>query len=82
MIWKSIFVLIAAIGYGCSTTNTIEQDKNLSAGEIGCAPSEIEIYDSTKYEQFKTHNWTAVCKGESYICSYQVSSGASCSLAK
>ena len=46
---------------GCSTS-----PKTLSAGQIGCAPSQIEI--SNENTDWYAETWVATCKGKKFIC--------------
>ena len=59
----TLFVSAAAFLGGCGADL-----KNVSSGEIGCAPKDIEIQDDSGYFG-NSRTWTAVCNGKEYFCS-------------
>lgn len=59
---KWIALLIAAPLFGCAGSLA-----SVSAGHIGCAPSQIEISDEEM--GFNTTSWTATCGERVYSCS-------------
>jgi len=61
---------------GCTNARI---SQNLSSGVIGCPASQIKIQNETATTIGGMHNWTAICKGQSYICSYQETTGVNCS---
>lgn len=60
---------------GCMTNPAISKD--LTSGQIGCSPTDITILNETA-RMGGTHTWTAVCKGNQYICNYHTTTGAKC----
>ena len=52
---------------------TVDDMKDLSSGLVGCSPNEITIEDPGSTST--TNNWTAICKGKTFKCSYQYHSG-------
>ena len=50
--------------------------RSLAAGAIGCAPAEIGIKHETQTRSI--HNFTAVCRGTEYFCSYMYPNPISC----
>ena len=65
---KCLFLLPFFLLVGCMSVGDM---KGLSSGHIGCSPNEITIEDpgSTSI----TNNWTAICKGKTFICSQDLS---------
>lgn len=61
---------------GCTNARI---SKNLSSGAIGCPANQIKIQNETASTIGGMHNWTAICNGISYICSYQETTGVNCS---
>ena len=59
-----LFFLLA----GCTTTSDMQ---GLTSGHIGCHPNEITIKNPSNSSV--TNNWTAVCKGKTYICNQDMS---------
>ena len=52
---------------------TVDDMNGLSSGLVGCSPNEITIEDPGSTST--TNNWTAICKGKTFKCSYQYASG-------
>lgn len=74
-----LFIMFLSTLSACKTNPNISRD--LTAGQIGCSPDEIGIENETA--RFSgTHTWTAICKGEQYICSYHSTTGTKCTLKK
>ena len=71
------FMLLASVIAGCTSARI---SRNLSSGAIGCPSQEIQITNETAGIE-GTHNWTAVCKGQTFICSYHTTTGANCTKA-
>ena len=63
-------ILMTLVLVGC-TSAMINQQKSISAGQIGCSPEDIRIVD--KPSMMKAH-WTAECRGRKFICSQQSAS--------
>lgn len=51
----------------------IDNRKNASSGQIGCAPADIQISDGGKL------TWTAICRGKVFYCT--TGDGTSCKAA-
>lgn len=71
----SVASILAFSIAGCMTNPNISKD--LSSGQIGCSPSDITIENETA-SMGGTHTWTAICKGEQYICNYHTTTGTKC----
>lgn len=72
------FLTVMAIGLavaGCSTTNE-RVSKALASGAVGCPTDEVQIENETATG--KIHNFTAVCKGQRYACSYMYPNPIAC----
>ena len=63
---KKFLALLILPVIGCSSSRSFKQ---ISAGRIGCLPSEIEISQKDKSKTGET--WVATCKGRQYVCSSQ-----------
>lgn len=73
---KLIFVFASMLLLTACTSARVS--KNLSSGVIGCPANQITIQNETATVD-GLHNWTAICNGVSYICSYQTTTGVNCS---
>ncbi|MFZ5896858.1 MAG: hypothetical protein ACOY0T_37725 [Myxococcota bacterium] len=60
--WKWIMPLVALPLFGCAGSLA-----SVSAGHVGCAPSQIEISDEVM--GFSSTSWTATCGERVYTCS-------------
>ena len=65
---KYLFLLPLFLLTGCLSVGDM---KGLSSGHIGCSPNEITIEDPSSTSI--TYNWTAICKGKTFICSQDLS---------
>ncbi len=75
---KKIILMLAFFSIllaGCITNPRISKD--LTSGQIGCSPGDIEIRDETAGIG-GTHTWTAICKGKQYVCNYHTTTGSKC----
>jgi hypothetical protein len=63
-----LFLLPFFLLVGCMSVGDM---KGLSSGHIGCSPNEITIEDPDSTSI--TYNWTAICKGKTFICSQDLS---------
>ena len=56
------FLLLATLSLGgCAA-----QMQQLSAGQIGCPPDEVQI--SNDQTHFSSRTWEATCRGKSFMC--------------
>ena len=64
---KLLFIVGILLLSGCARTISFYQD--ITSGEIGCSPKQIEI---TNLEEIRFGypriTWTATCKGKKYYC--------------
>ena len=63
-----VISLVAVLVLVCACTTT-SQVKSLSAGVIGCQQEDITIADLSTNYMTGMSNWTALCKGQTFICS-------------
>ena len=68
-----VLTSLAIAGCGSGALRTV------SSGQIGCAPSEVEITDDEA--GWNTRSWTATCGGKRYYCSGGAGVSTSCKLA-
>ena len=57
----------AALLLACSNTNELVS-RSLASGTVGCPADQIQIENETATGRI--HNFTAVCKGVRYACTY------------
>ena len=68
-----------------SATSTTDTHKNMTSGQIGCAPSDITITNEQTTHFPLQHTWTAECKGVKYYCTSEgtaIRGNISCAQAK
>lgn len=72
-----IYLIAVVLLTGCTNTSI---SKKMSSGAIGCPANQIAIQNETASGFLGgMHNWTAICNGTSYVCSYQETTGVNCS---
>lgn len=71
----SLLLVLASLIGGCGSSAL----RTVSSGQIGCAPSEVEITDDDV--GWNTRSWTATCGGKRYYCSGGAGTSVSCKAA-
>ena len=69
-----VIAALAALMGGCTSARI---SKSLASGAVGCPTKMIEIEDETAGIE-GVHNFTAVCKGVKYYCTYMYPNPISC----
>ena len=74
MIKAIFFVLMLGVLAACTSAKI---SRSLASGAIGCAPNDIQILNETA-NVGGVHNFTAVCKGVNYVCTYKYPNPTAC----
>lgn len=69
---KILLLLIMALT-GCTSAKV---SRSLASGTIGCPTRDIQIRNETV--SHNVHNFTAVCDGKEYFCTYMYPNPISC----